>query len=473
MRRSNALLAFIPLASAACAPPTSVPFQPCTLPGFSGLAECVRIDVPTDHDAVDGPTLKIQVARVSARRIRRHETPLVLLAGGPGQAAIEYAPLLESAFRRVNETRDILLIDQRGTGRSHPLQCDQLFQFAYRTISRDQIRAESAACLRGLDDEPKWFGTESVIRDLDAIRRRLGHEKLALWGASFGTRTALRYLARFPQRVESMVLDGVTSNTESLFVGAPRYAQAAFDALRTRCEADAGCDAAALNAHFEGAARAGTQAVDLIHPLSGARLSTSVDDDLVVNVVRGALYVPVYSSLIPVALDKVAKGDHSVLAALTAELTSSSAGSMYVGATLSVLCSEDIDRLSREAAAEAGHGTPFGDRYYRLWSTACSNWPRTRVPKTYGELVQSTVPTLVLSGGADPITPPAAAEVAIGGLSAAQHLIAKNASHNVTQHGCAPTLIADFLNAPNTPVDGECLNEIEAPPIVHTGDVVK
>ena len=452
------LLSFV-----ACAPAGSVTFEPCTLPGYSGIASCTRIEVPEDHDDAQGNKLTIHVARIRASGVRTHDAPLVLLAGGPGQAASQLAPWVDTVFKDVLQNRDVLLIDQRGTGQSHPMKC--AVDVAYRSLTESNIIRDTRECLKSLTERPEFFGTESVIRDLNLIRQRLGLDRLVLWGASFGTRTALRFAMRFPDAVESMIIDGVTSNTESLFLRASQYSQAAFETLVQRCAASKTCDHEVLQTSFRALTQITSQEVSLEDPIDGQQTQVEINGTIVASTVRSALYGPDQTALLPLALDRASKGDHRILAAISAHTSVWAADTMSVGATLSILCSEDVDRISPQQAAAGGKGRPFGELYYRFWSTGCQGWPRTRVPQDYGELTDKSIPVLALSGGLDPVTPPASAEVALAHLPRAQHLVAPNVGHNVTPHGCAPQRIAEFIEAPQQQVDGRCLADIEAPPL--------
>lgn len=447
--------------------------RPCTLPGYSGVAECFWIDVPRDFSDPGGARLSLHVARVRAREARGHAAPLTLLAGGPGQAATDLGGWLDVAFRRVHARRDVLLVDQRGTGASRPLRCEAAAELGLGAVSSEALRAIGARCLAEQTDDPRWFSTEAVVRDLDRVRARLGYDRLALWGASFGTRTALRYLARFPDRVEAMVLDGVAPNTEPLFFRAPAYAQAAFEALLARCAEADGCDPAVFEARATRLLELEARTVQFVDPVVGEPRSVRIDGPTLRGYLRAALYRPARAGLLPVALERASKGDFGVLAALASETAGRTSDTMDLGATMSILCSEDVDRISAEEARGAGAGSLFADEYHRFWSALCTEWPRTRLPEDYAALVESSIPTLALSGGLDPVTPPAAAELGLRGLPNAHHLVARNAGHNVTPLGCAPRLVAEFLDDPASAPDGRCLDDIHLPHLVSSRGAVR
>ena len=330
-----------------CSEPAQVQLTPCTLKGWGRIAECGQIRVPLVFDAPNGAQLKIHFARVRGRAIQKKAPPLFVMAGGPGQAATEYGRLLENAFRPTLGARDVILIDQRGTGQSHPMPCPLMSDFAYSKVTGAQLAERGQTCLEATTEQPQYFGSEAIINDVEAVREALGYSKIALWGGSFGTRLALRYLARFPDRVFALVLDGVSSNTVPLFALTPNYAQAAWDALVQRCQRDDRCaqaypdldqDLRTLLASPETVAR-------VEDPIHGAVASATINSDLVAGVVRAALYSPQRASLLPLAVTRAARGDHQVMAALAGE-ASSMADSMYVGSSMTILCTEDLDRLT-------------------------------------------------------------------------------------------------------------------------------
>lgn len=461
------------LAVACTAPDLPEPWSPCVLPGHQEVAECAQVEVPLDPEAPDRAALSLHVARVRARGGRERRPPLVLLAGGPGQSGIDMARWLDGVLQPTLLHRDVILLDQRGTGRSHRLACASPSLFEASTPAREAALAKS--CAEALELDPRYFGTENVVQDLERVRATLGLGRIALWGGSFGTRTALRYIARFPEQVEAAVLDGVTSNERSLFRDAPRDAQASWQALLSSCRADPACAAAYpdLAANFEYLRELPSQEVTMTDPVTGAPRTTTLDGGLISNVVRGALYIPAQRSLLPLALHRARAGDFSALAAMHSQTRAWASDTMALGATLSILCSEDVDRISPNEARAAAEGSPFEDRYYRAWAASCTHWPRTKLPTDYAQRVEAELPVLLLSGALDPVTPPSHGEALAANLPGATHLVAPQAGHGVTSYGCTPHLMGQFLRDPHEPLDGACLESTEAPPFIIEGGIVR
>ena len=199
------------------APAMSNPnFTPCTLtgttPGVSVEAECSRWVVPENREQPDGRTIELLFARVPAVSKSPRPDPVVLLAGGPGQSATETYPQLAGAFARLNRTRDIWLIDQRGTGGSNPLDCPYPKETMFATPDPALISGIARDCRERLEREGNdlaRYTTTDYIADLEQLREAMGVAELNLYGGSYGTRVGLEYLRRHPSAIRSAVLDGV------------------------------------------------------------------------------------------------------------------------------------------------------------------------------------------------------------------------------------------------------------------------
>ncbi len=198
--------------AAACAraraPAPAVGLTPCRIDGFAEEIKCTTVSVPEDRSGGSDRRVAIHVAVVPALARVPEPDPLVLLAGGPGQAASSFGPWIGSVFAAVRRHRDIVLVDQRGTGRSHPLKCDQDLPDAPAAALVREEQA-SRACLSSLDGDPRHYANGPAMEDLDQVRAVLGYTRLNLWGGSYGTRAALVYMRAHPDRVRSAVLDGV------------------------------------------------------------------------------------------------------------------------------------------------------------------------------------------------------------------------------------------------------------------------
>jgi pimeloyl-ACP methyl ester carboxylesterase len=468
------LLLACALATAACSPTpdpgrAALSLSECRLPGLERAVLCGSHEVWEDRAGRAGRRIAIQVAVIPARRRGAEPDPLVVLAGGPGQGAIALAPQVTTLFSRLNDSRDIVLIDQRGTGGSHPLDCDQEEGGALQSVFEDSLPERMVQrCLESLDADPRHYATSTAVADLDEVLGALRYEKVNLWGGSYGTRVALEFLRRYPARVRTATLDGVAPMGMKLPLSFVADGEAAFDRLVADCEAEASCrksyptlrrDVSGLRVRL---ARKPAP-VSIIDPVTGEPQGVKVTENVFLSGLFRPLYAPELASLLPLAIARAAGGDFNPLLAQNLEYTEDVADNLSVGMHLSVICSEDVPRITPEDLAAASRGF-FGRALVDDFLRACRHWPRAEVPADFYEPVRSTAPVLILSGGIDPATPPRHAEAVLPGLPNARHAVAPHLSHGVSGHGCAPRLIEKFIRSADArSLDVSCLARIPRP----------
>lgn len=464
---------------------TGVALTTCRLKGVETAMRCGTIDVPEDRDAADphGRRLAIRFAVLPALAHKPERDAIFVLAGGPGQAATSIAGLVQPLFARLNRERDVVFVDQRGTGGSHRLDCAAETDTGSLADGFDLsgLDAKVAACAKRLsaDADLTRFGTAAAMRDLDDVRAALGYPTIDLWGASYGTRAALAYAAQFPDRVRTMTLDGVAPPWQKLPLSFGVDTYATLRRLVDDCTRDAACarvhptlgdDVAGLFARL---ARA-PMPVDVPDPLTGSTQHVVVTTAGLATLLRTPLYVSLTASLLPAAFGDAARGDFAPLAALTSTVGSSLEDGIALGMHLSVLCAEDVATIDDAEAAAAraesehsaldGRPNPFAAIYLEQYRRLCAAWP-VRRPVAAATVPRSTVPTLLLSGGLDPATPPVHAERVAATLQNARHVVAPNVGHGVSMQGCAPDLIERFVrDADPKAIDGACLATIPRPP---------
>ena len=439
---------------------------PCHISGLSEPVECYALDVPVDYDRPGGDVVTLGGVIVRARSARPEPDPLVVLPGGPGQAASEMGALIPAAFDRVHARRDIVLFDPRGTGRTTPLRCAP--ETALHKQTTDEAMARLVArCATDAEMDVSFMTSNELIEDLERVRRALGAEKWSIWGGSFGTRAAQHYLRRYPERARRVVLDAFIPAGVPLLESAPATAQRAFDRLFEACAEDEACsrrypDLASRLTVLLRELGSGRE-VQYSDPRSGAPMSAHVDRDTFAQVLRGALYAPLYASVIPWAIVEAERGNFAPIAALAAQTAAWSAETMYFGATLGILCSESVHRVDGEALKAKAKHWVTADSYYRGWSQACDAWPGRPVSDWFAEPVSVDAPVLFLSGALDPITPPSLVADVLINFPRATHVIAPAASHTISTHPCVPELIADFLDGADAKLETACVERGRRP----------
>lgn len=439
-------------------------------------ARCGTLTVPEDRENPQGRQIDLKVAVLEAVSREPAPDPLFLLAGGPGQAATEaFLPMLP-LLRDIRQERDLVLVDQRGTGESHPLECEpdeENALDAFTIPAGDEMREELEACLAELDADPRLYTTVHAMADLDAVREALGYEQINLYGVSYGTRAAQTYVQLYPERTRAVILDGVVPQDLAIGITWARDAQRAVDLLFERCDATPACTEAFPD--LEGdlrnllASLEEPQPVSLRHPVSGEEMRVELGREHVASIIQRFSYAPETSSLLPLLIHRAAtEGD---LAALAAQgvLAAQVGGGMAMGMTLSVICAENQDRLDTEEADALAENTYYGDLQLRILRQACAVWPRGDVPESFFEPLQSDVPTLLLSGEADPVTPPEYGEEVAEGLSNSLHVVVPGLGHNVLPRGCLPKVAETFLETGTVEgLEVDCAQDIEPLPFFLT-----
>jgi pimeloyl-ACP methyl ester carboxylesterase len=464
-----ALAAFALASPARQEEPRRLTLTPCHLEGFREEVLCGTLRVPENRATRTGRTIDLKVAVIPALRPESEPDPLFVFAGGPGQGARRYAPFAQTAFREVRRRRDIVLVDQRGTGDSNPLSCD--FGDPLKFLETEGP-IDTAPCLRKLQADPRLYTTEPAMDDIDDVRAALGYERINVWGGSYGTRSALVYARRHPERVRSVVIDGAAPFEIMLPLHNAWGAQRAMDRLLADCTAEPACRSAfprlreELGEVLDRLERGSVQA-SLRHPRTGQSLDLKVSRSVFGSGLRGMLYTPTHASLIPYVIHAAAQGDFGPLAALSIETAAWSTDTMSLGMTLSVLCAEDVPRITDEQAEREVRGTYLGRSEIDTWRGMCSGWPRGPLPADVDRVRPLQVPTLILSGDLDPVTPPRWGEVMKKHFPRALHVVVPGAGHNTSTTGCVPDLIAGFIEQGSAAgLDAACVRKVRRPPFV-------
>jgi pimeloyl-ACP methyl ester carboxylesterase len=439
----------------AARPRGAVTLADCRLPKLPLAAQCGTLEVPENRNQPGGRKVALSIAVLPANTLHPRADPLFILAGGPGQAASFLGPFA-AALTGVRKDRDIVLVDQRGTGRSSPLVC-AAFKADHSlegTLEFDPVpkAAECARELAAQGVDAAQYTTSAWIADLDAVRAALGYDRINLWGGSYGTRAALEYLRRHPEHVRSVVLDGVASPSMKTTLDVWPSREAALAAVFEACAASPACAAAhpdlarTLDAIRE---RLGPQGRDmaLTDPRTGATQTIRMTFDLVIGALQPFTYAPELSALLPEVIGRAAEGDFGPLHAgamlVTGDLDEQSNTALHY----SVTCAEDVPRVT--AAEAAGKLATLRTKTLAERAlSVCTAWPKGAADPEATTPVTSDVPALILSGGLDPVTPPANGAEVAKTLSASRHIVARGYGHIVSPHACGPRLIAAFIDDP-------------------------
>ena len=448
-----AAAALVVLATGATAAESRPGLKPCRLKGVEHDALCGVLSRPLNPAEPAGKRVDIHYAVLPALARNRKPDPVFFFAGGPGQSARDVGGTVSRILARLGYRRDVVLIDQRGTGLSAPLLCDEPPAAAplVDAVDPDRQAAFLQACLSKLKTLPhgdlRQFTTTIAMQDADAVRQALGAEQINIVGGSYGTRAVLEYQRQFPKTVRRAVIDGVAPPDMVLPMAMSTDNQAALDALLAACKADPACaqrhptlaeDWRALLARLP-------QQVRVQHPLTGVQEQLTLTRSFVLGLVRGPLYAPSLAAALPLAVSEAAQGRFEALVGLGSVMGSRSTGRMAGGMHFSVVCAEDLPRL---AQATDRPGRDFGGAAVELYEKTCAQWPRGEVPAAFYSVPAAPAATLVLSGGADPVTPPRHGERVTKALGAnARHVVVPQAGHGVMSLPCMRDVLFRFIDA--------------------------
>ena len=422
-------------------------------------AKCGSLPVPEDPADPQSRQIHLSIAVVEAIRRSPEHDPLFVLVGGPGQSAIETYPAISPTLFRVHEKRDIVLVDQRGTGKSNPLRC---LDPESEILEDEEVLALLKECPEKLEADLRFYTTDIAMQDLDRVRSALGYESINLYGVSYGTRAALVYLKMHPARVRSVVLDAVVDPAFVLYQDVAQDGQQSLELFFARCEADTACSSTypSLRSEFDavlGELEEGPVDTTIPHPVTGKPLELTITQSSFANIIFNTLYASDLVAMLPFAIHQAYAEDN--YAPLITQAYLLDAG-IYDGMFYAVACTEDAPLVTRSGESGSIFGSSVED-----FVEVCEAWPRGEPPNVVHERVVSDVPVLMLSGEADPITPPWHAEQLTGSLSNSLHLIFGGMGHGNSASDCTSRIVDSFIETASiSGLDTTCVESVQPPP---------
>jgi pimeloyl-ACP methyl ester carboxylesterase len=460
------------------AAPAAMPLTECRLQspnvGGSVAARCGSLAVLEDRSNPSSKRVSLHVAVIPALRTEDENDPLFLLSGGPGQAASDFYLAMSHVFGRIRRDRDIVIVDQRGTGRSNRLDCPLPNDSDLTEADPSVVQSHTKACLENLPGDPRFYTTSVAVEDLDAARAALQYERINLYGISYGTRVAQHYLRRYPARVRAMILDGVVPPELALGPHVALEAQAALDALFSRCSKSTPCNEAFPNLR-ESFASLGARLKDkpleltINDPLTAEPLALRFGSAELNGAVRMLTYSDETASTLPLLIHQAQVAQRPQALAAQFEMVKRSMQNQLAYAMhFSVVCTEDAPRWEQESVSEeALRSTYIGADFMTAMRAICNVWPKGILHEDFGRALQTATPVLALSGEFDPITPPAYAQRALEQFTNAKHIVLSGQGHGQLAVGCMPRLVTQFIeDASSANLNEECLKSISPAPFM-------
>ncbi len=473
--------------------PTPIPFIPtftatdCPFTVPDGVPEgkvvCGTVTVPEDHQQPNGPTIHIAVAIIKDQSDDHQPDPVLVLSGGPGQKTLQDTVAIAQILEPLHPQRDLILFDQRGVGLSEPsLNCPEFANALFDNLDEANPSDQSQntyhalmACRDRLVAEGHnlaAYNSWQNSADVEAIRLALGYEEVNLYGGSYGSHLAQVVMRDHPDTIRSVIIDSVYPLEISLFVDVATTSSASIMHLLEACTANETCAAAYPDLEdvlFSLVDQLNTnpQPVTLTNPVDGSSYEALLTGDLVVQNLRTYLYDTMAIPLLPQAIYDVANGDYELMTRL-AGARLALFDRLSTGMEISVICTDDLigktpedimDNLAELPPQLAGNANIDDIRNYGIFAI-CAEWPVVEADSWVKEPVVSDIPTLVLSGEFDPVTPPEYAELAAAHLPNSYVFEFAGVGHNpVGGSSCARSMVADFLANPDKSPDASCMTD--------------
>jgi pimeloyl-ACP methyl ester carboxylesterase len=398
----NAARAGDPLRSARLS--GAIELSPCSLPGLLQPARCGVLEVPENPNRPEGRRLRIGVAVIPATGGQPRPDPLAILMGGPGEDAISAAEIYARQFAPLRQDHDILLVDQRGTGRSGALHCDLFSTEQPEASLRDLFPlAAIERCERRLrvQADLTQYTYDRFANDLEQVRRALGYGPLNLFAGSYGTRAAQVYLRMYPESVRTVYMGSVVPIDVAIPLPFAKTEQTALETMFDMCAADSACNSTfpRLQDEFRRiSARLSSGSVRVT--LQGHSGTVPLYRGRVAEWFRAKLYRPQSSATLPWMIHRAYLGDWSPISeGILSDARDDSDFSF--GLFFSITCSEDVPFIREDDVAAQTQGTFLGDYRLRQQQSACRHWSKASLPKGYREPLRSSVPTVFASGDTD------------------------------------------------------------------------
>lgn len=469
------VLVLMALPSTVLALPDSnqIEFSNCmlALPGtnLTASARCGSLEVAENPARPEDRKIRLNIALAPATGKTTEPDPVFFFAGGPGQAASETWVMLQSVLNKIRKNRDIVMIDQRGTGQSNKLACkSELEEDLNQEIDLDLIRTETQKCLAELNGDPRFYTTSIAMGDYNLVRQAMGYERINIMGVSYGTRAAQVYLRLFPETVRTVTLDSVVPMQLALGQEHAPMLDRSVQIVFEDCANDETCNslyprqAEELNTLFK-QLRSQPQQVTIINPVSGEPQEMRLTADTLGVAIRFLSYASETQALIPLLVhEALSTGNLSRLASQAILVMTGLNEMLARGMELSVLCSEDYPFI--DLSADYGD-TLMGNLFLDIIGLQCNVWPRGEVPAGFHQPVVSDVPVLLMSGERDPVTPPHYAAMTAESFTNSLNLVARGQAHSVMKDICLRDVTTAFIAKGGIEdLDTSCVEDIRPAP---------
>jgi pimeloyl-ACP methyl ester carboxylesterase len=440
-------------------------------PEISPRLRCGTVAVPRDYDHPRAGTFKLAVVVIHPRVKEPQADPVLFIQGGPGAPlTIQAARIARSESATLARNRDLILVDQRGAGRSEPPMCpnlarQQLAMFVH-TSRPDEILTASHATFsecrqdlarNGID--PAWFGTSVTVRDLELVRQALGISRWSVYARSYGTEVAMTLMALHPNSLRTVVLDSVYP-PDPLPMTRKQTFDAALDALFQACRSDPSCATAhpdLATTFRETMTALATAPLTIALPPGSGLSEITLGPTLFHASVNRALYYRPLLAILPQVIQATHDRDPAFLQPFAVHLMQQFL-TEAPGNQIVVECRDRPSLQVPTANSTAADGLSPVD-----FAGICRDWIATGTPASIASA--TSVPTLLLSGAIDPITPPQFARIVAAKMGPrAQLVVFPHVGHDAEEATpCGASIVTQFIRFPEVPIDTACVAQV--PPV--------
>jgi pimeloyl-ACP methyl ester carboxylesterase len=447
---------------------------PCTIKDVPGSVRCGTHRVWENRATKQGRQIELSIIVIEAVNKQRRPDPLFVLSGGPGDAPSFNASFFSRAFNQIRQDRDIVLVDLRGTGKSHVLSCPELLEPDSSGMVDDEILGLPALrrCRARLEktSDLRQYATEIAVDDLDEVRQALGYNQINLYGTSYGTRVAQVYMRRHPGLLRTVSLKGIVPPSLASPETHARAGENAWQQLVKRCQQDAECTRQypTLDSDFRNILQSlESSTVIPVTNSPGGISKLKVSAKLFAEAFRFNLYSPELSSRVPSMVRALSSDKATLFNNVWSGRVLLATDRLAAGFFLSVSCTEDVPYLPQNIAPLVS-GTFGGDYRLRQQINACTVWPRGKVSAQHRQPTKSSIPTLIMSGEFDPVTPPGGGEEVLRGLTRGRHVVIRNNGHPMgNAERCVGGMMAAFVEKKSVEgLDTSCADKIPPVPFV-------
>ena len=446
-------------------------------------AECGYLTVPEDRGQPGGPSIRLHVAVFRSTGPSPAPDPVVYLEGGPGgHAMVTTALTFEDMVAPFLARRDFVVFDQRGTGFSEPaLDCPEYIQMVHENLDRDLSNEEGEglftealfACRDRLVSEganlAAYTSAENAA-DLEALRQALGYEEWNLYSISYGARLAQTVMRDFPEGVRSVVIDSGEPVEIDFFASTAPHLDRVLGVFFDGCATNTACSTAfpELETDFYQLVDQLNEAPvtnEVVNPLTGETFDVLTDGEGMIGFLFESLYATDYLPLLPEIISEAQNGSFEMLAFIQGDGLANEAF-VSSGMYYSVRCAEEASFTTPEVIEASVGPFPRLQGYFDRASvhSICDAWGAAAVGPVENQAVESDIPTLVLSGEYDPITPPAWGQQIAANQSKSYFFEFPGISHGVSPtEGCAMGILLEFLDNLGSEPDASCIGELTGP----------